>query len=120
MRAKRFASWLSATTLLAGLLVATGHSAVSAEGTDLARGKPVAVSSSTGQRAAITDGNSDTFWESAKSGQGQQWAQVDLGENETVGEAVLKVPDDWSARTQHITVQTSADGAAFTTAAASV
>ena len=119
MRAKRFASWLSATTLLAGLLVATGHSAVSAEGTDLARGKPVAVSSSTGQRAAITDGNPDTYWESAKAGKGEQWAQVDLGENAAVGEAVLKVPDDWSARTQHITVQTSADGAAFTTAAAS-
>ncbi len=106
MRAKRFASWLSATTLLAGLLVATGHSAVSAEGTDLARGKPVAVSSSTGQRAAITDGNHDTYWESAKAG--EQWAQVDLGENAAVGEAVLKVPAEWSARTQHLTVQTSA------------
>jgi hypothetical protein len=118
MRAKRFASWLTATTLLAGLLAATGHSAVSAEGADLARGKPVSVSSSTGQRAAITDGNPDTVWESTKSG--QQWAMVDLGENATVGRAVLKVPGDWSARTQHLTVQTSADGAAFTTAAASV
>ena len=53
MRAKRIVSWLAATTLITGLLVTAGPPASAApDPADLARGKPVSVSSSTAQRTA--------------------------------------------------------------------
>ncbi|ALD12350.1 discoidin domain-containing protein [Clavibacter capsici] len=54
--------------------------AVIAPGTDIARGKPVAASSSDGANTAeaAVDGISGTRWESAH-GAGEQWLRVDLG-----------------------------------------
>ncbi|MPZ83501.1 MAG: glycosyl hydrolase [Actinophytocola sp.] len=119
MRAKRFVSWLTATTLVTGLLVAVGPATASAapDPADLAHGKPVSVSSAGGQRPAgnVTDGDQDTYWQSAPGA--EQQVTVDLGAKARLGRAVLKVPAKWAARTQVLTVQTSADGSAFTTAA---
>ncbi|OUE21545.1 F5/8 type C domain protein [Clavibacter michiganensis] len=54
--------------------------AVIAPGTDIARGKPVAASTSDGANTAeaAVDGSSSTRWESAH-GAGEQWLRVDLG-----------------------------------------
>ncbi|MFD9130189.1 choice-of-anchor D domain-containing protein [Kitasatospora sp. NPDC059571] len=87
--------------------------------TDVAAGRPATASSSNGVYvpANLTDGDASTYWESAASF--PQWAQVDLGQNFTVGKAVLKLPPPaaWAARTETLSVQTSTDGSAFTTVA---
>jgi hypothetical protein len=111
---KRFLSWVTATALVAGLAVATGPAAA-ADKADLAYGKPVVTSSNQATAAAITDGDQDTYWESATSH--DQWAQVDLGAPARLDRAVLRLPAGWSARTQQLSVQTSVDGGAFETAA---
>jgi hypothetical protein len=111
MSAKRLLSWLTATALVIGLLVAPGSAAAADKG-DLARGKPVTTSSNAAGAAMITDGNRDTYWESsAKSG--DQWARVDLGTVARLDRAVLTLPD---ASGQQVSVQTSSDGTTFTNA----
>jgi hypothetical protein len=111
MSAKRLLSWLTATALVIGLLVAPGPAATADKG-DLARGRPVTTSSNAAEAASVTDGNRDTYWESsAKSG--DQWAKVDLGTVARLDRAVLTLPD---ASGQQVSVQTSRDGATFTTA----
>ncbi|HEY0451940.1 discoidin domain-containing protein [Actinophytocola sp.] len=117
MRAKRFASWLTATTLMTGLLVAAGHTASAApDPADLAHGKPVSVTSSNGQRSAgnVNDGNQETYWESSTAT--EQQVTVDLRAKARLGKAVLKVPAKWETRTQVLSIQTSTDGSTFTTA----
>jgi hypothetical protein len=119
MRAKRVVSWLAATTLITGLTVATGGTAAAApDPADLARGKPVSVSSSTAERTAVNDGDLDTYWQSSAGA--EQQVTVDLGKRAHVGRAVLKLPAKWSARTQVLGVQTSTDGTTYTTAAGAV
>jgi hypothetical protein len=108
---KRFLSWVTATALITGLAVATGPTAL-ADKADLAHGRPVVTSSNQAMAAAITDGDQDTHWDSAKSG--DQWAQIDLGSVTRLDRAVVTLP---AARaTQQLSVQTSADGGAFATA----
>jgi hypothetical protein len=114
MFAQRLLAWLVATVLLAGVFVAAGPAAHAAEA-DLARGKPVTTSSNATAAPRITDGDQDTYWESARSG--DQWAQVDLGSVARLDRAVLALPAGWSARGQRLGIQTSLDGATFTTAA---
>lgn len=111
---KRLLSWVTATALVAGLAVATGPAAT-ADRADLAHGRPVVTSSNQATATAVTDGNQDTYWESAKAH--DQWAQVDLGAATRLDRAVLRLPAGWSARTQQLTVQTSVAGGAFETAA---
>ncbi len=119
MRAKRIVSWLAATTLLTGLLVAAGDPASAApDPADLAHGKPVSVSSATGGAKAVTDGSLDTYWESSAGA--QQQVTVDLQATAHLGRAVLKLPAKWAARTQVLGVETSTDGRTFTTAAGAV
>src|SRR5262245_27929049 len=72
---KRLLSWVPATALVAGRAVATGPAAV-ADKADLAHGRPVVTSSNQATATAVTDGDQDTYWQSAKSH--DQWAQVDL------------------------------------------
>lgn len=86
----------------------------------LSAGAPAAASSSNAPYLAgnLTDGNQATYWEST-NGSFPQWAQVDLGAGATVEEVVLKLPASWEARTQTLSVQAGADGASFTTLAAS-
>jgi hypothetical protein len=107
---KRLLSWVTATALVVGLAVAT-EPAASADKADLAHGKPVTTSSNAGTATRITDGDQATYWESTRSG--DQWAQVDLGTVSRLDRAVLTLP---AARTTQLSVQTSVDGGAFTTA----
>lgn len=102
---------LTAIALVLGSLVATGPPVLADKG-DLARGRPVTTSSNAAAAASITDGDQGTYWESAKTG--DQWAKIDLGKIVRLDRAVLGAPD---AATQQVSVQTSVDGATFTTAA---
>ncbi|MCT2583947.1 discoidin domain-containing protein [Actinophytocola gossypii] len=119
MRAKRFVSWLTAATLLTGVLVATGATTAIADPhpDDLAYGKPVTASSATGPAANVNDGNPETYWESSTAK--QQWLRVDLERQARLGTLELKVPAGWDTRSQVLTVRTSTDGATFTTATGS-
>ncbi|TDV55433.1 discoidin domain-containing protein [Actinophytocola oryzae] len=114
---KRLLSWVTATALVTGLVVATGPAAL-ADKADLAYGRPVVTSSNQTKATAVVDGDQDTYWESAPSG--AQWAQVDLGEVTRLDRTVLRLPDSWEARTQQLSIQTSVDGGAYETAAAAM
>jgi hypothetical protein len=108
---KRLLSWVTATALITGLAVATGPTAL-ADKADLAHGRPVVTSSNQAGAAAVTDGDEATRWESA--GTGDQWARIDLGSVARLDRAVLTLPAARSGR--QVSVQTSVDGGAFTTA----
>ncbi|MEU6852274.1 discoidin domain-containing protein [Actinacidiphila alni] len=75
---------------------------------NLALGRPTSESSHTQVygSANTTDGNADTYWESANNAF-PQWLQVDLGTTTTVKRLVLKLPPPtaWATRTQTISVQ---------------
>jgi hypothetical protein len=86
--------------------------------TNIAAGTPASASSTNGTFAAsnITDPDPSTYWESA-NGAFPQWAQVNLGQNFSIGKVVLKLPPStaWGARTQTLSVQGSTDGTNFST-----
>ncbi|GGQ86637.1 discoidin domain-containing protein [Couchioplanes azureus] len=88
-------------------------------GPDLAAGRPATASSHTDVYAAgnATDGNQDTYWESANHAF-PQWIQVDLGSSVDVNEVILGLPAAWGARTQTLSVSGSANGSQFTTLSA--
>ncbi|WP_329172173.1 discoidin domain-containing protein [Streptomyces sp. NBC_01477] len=88
--------------------------------TNLAAGKPASAASvnQTYSASNVTDGNQDTYWESANSAF-PQWVQVDLGSARSAGRIVLQLPAGWGARTQTLSVQGSTDNSAFTTVLAS-
>ncbi|MFB9367477.1 galactose-binding domain-containing protein [Kitasatospora sp. NPDC001664] len=111
------AATLSLLALAGPLLPGT---AVAAGGPNLAAGKAVSASSTTGGQSAtnINDGNQGTYWESA-NGALPQWVQVDLGSSTSIDEVVLKLPAGWESRTETLAVQGSADGTSFTTLASS-
>ncbi|MEY9929595.1 hypothetical protein ABH926_004235 [Catenulispora sp. GP43] len=85
---------------------------------NLAAGQPASASSSNGSYVPgnLTDADPSTYWESA-NGAFPQWAQVDLGQNWTVGKVVLRLPPStaWGARTQTLSVQGSTDGTNYST-----
>jgi F5/8 type C domain/Pectate lyase superfamily protein/Abnormal spindle-like microcephaly-assoc'd, ASPM-SPD-2-Hydin len=90
-----------------------------ATNTNVAAGRPTAASSqvnSTQAATTATDGNADTYWESA-NGTFPQWLQVDLGTPISIGKVTLKLPPAtaWATRTQTLSVQTSTDGSTFGT-----
>ena len=84
--------------------------------TNLAAERPAAASSTNGTFAAsnFTDADPSTYWESA-NGSFPQWAQVDLGQNFSVGKVTLKLPPSsaWGVRTQTLSVLGSTDGTNF-------
>ncbi|HEY4453703.1 MAG TPA: choice-of-anchor D domain-containing protein, partial [Pseudonocardiaceae bacterium] len=86
--------------------------------TNIAAGKAATASSSNGSYTPsnLTDADASTYWESA-NGSFPQWAQVDLGQNYSVGKIVLKLPPAtaWAARTETLSVQGSTDGSTFST-----
>ncbi|HWD79203.1 MAG TPA: discoidin domain-containing protein [Kribbella sp.] len=91
--------------------------------TNLALGKPATASSQvngTQTAATATDGDPNTYWESANNAF-PQWLQVDLGSARSIGKVTLKLPPSsaWGTRTQTLSVQTSTDGNTFTTPVAS-
>jgi hypothetical protein len=91
--------------------------------TNLAAGRPATASSqvnSTQAPAAATDGDPNTYWESA-NGAFPQWLRVDLGSSYSIGKVTLDLPPSsaWGTRTQTLSVQTSTDGSSFATAVGS-
>ncbi|MFI8946018.1 discoidin domain-containing protein [Streptomyces sp. NPDC053750] len=91
-------------------------SASAAGGPNLAVGDPAAASSSHGEYGAahITDGNQNSYWQSAGTDL-PQWVQTDLGSTERIDEVVLRLPAGWESRDQTLSLQGSADGTAFST-----
>ncbi|MER7678831.1 choice-of-anchor D domain-containing protein [Streptomyces sp. NPDC096934] len=90
--------------------------------TNIAAGRPATASSGSSPYVAsnLTDPDASTYWEGT-NGSFPQWAQVDLGQNYSVGKVVLKLPPAtaWSSRTQTLSVQGSTDGSSFSTIKAS-
>jgi chitodextrinase len=86
--------------------------------TNLALGKPTSESSHTQNYGSgnVTDGNTDTYWESANNAF-PQWVQVDLGSAASVKRLVLTLPPAtaWATRNQTVAVQGSTDGSGFST-----
>ena len=64
--------------------------------------------------ANITDGNANSYWESANNAF-PQWCQIDLGSAQTVSRVVLKLPPAtaWATRTQTIALTGSLDNSTF-------
>ncbi len=87
-------------------------------GTDAALGRPTSESSHTDVYSSgrVTDGDPMSYWESRNNAL-PQWVQVDLGSPVPVRRVVLRLPPSsaWPARTQTVTIQSSLDGATFTT-----
>ncbi len=91
--------------------------------TNLAAGRPATASSqvnATQAPATATDGDPNTYWESA-NGSFPQWLRVDLGSSYRIGTVTLDLPPSsaWGTRTQTLSVQTSTDGSSFATAVGS-
>jgi hypothetical protein len=86
--------------------------------TNIAAGRPASASSSSGTYLAsnLTDSNASTYWEST-NGSFPQWAQVDLGQNYSIGKVVLRLPPStaWGARTETLSLLGSTDGSNFST-----
>ncbi|WP_326570964.1 discoidin domain-containing protein [Actinacidiphila glaucinigra] len=118
MPRKRFIRRLLAGVIAAGLVL-LGQSALpaaAAGGPNLAAGAPATASSSHAEYgvANITDGNQNTYWQSAGSSF-PQWVQVDLGGSTSIDQVVVKLPAAWEARTETFAVQGSPDGTTFST-----
>jgi hypothetical protein len=88
--------------------------------TNVAAGRPgTASSSQTGYPPSnATDGNAETYWESANNALPQSFT-VDLGATIAVGRVVLKLPVSWPTRQQTLSILGSSDGTNFTTIVAS-
>jgi parallel beta-helix repeat protein len=87
--------------------------------TDLAQGRATSESSHSDvyPSANVTDGNANTYWESANNAF-PQWVQVDLGSAQSTDRAVLQLPASWGARNETLSLQASTDGSNFSTVAA--
>ncbi|MDG6101624.1 DUF1996 domain-containing protein [Dactylosporangium aurantiacum] len=102
-----------ALTALVGTYAATRAFSADAAEIPISQGKPVTASSVENGGAAAAnavDGNGGTRWSSAFSD--PQWLRVDLGAPATITKVVL----NWEAAyARDFTIQTSADGASWTT-----
>ncbi|MGV9288239.1 CARDB domain-containing protein [Streptomyces sp. NPDC003719] len=109
---------VTAGLLTAGALPVTAHAAT-AEGPNLALGRPVTTGGALGGYPAsnVTDGSQASYWE-GPTGSFPQWVQIDLGTRSELDDVVLKLPASWEARTETISVQGSTDGQAFSTLSA--
>lgn len=89
-------------------------------GTNLALGKTLTASSNTQVYVPgnANDGNAATYWESVNNAM-PQWLQADLGSSVRVNRVVLKLPENWGARTQTLKIQGSANGTDYTDLTAS-
>ncbi|GJF27434.1 glycosyl hydrolase [Kitasatospora sp. NE20-6] len=119
MRSKRTLPRLGAATVATGLLMMVIGPVVPAHaagGPNLAAGKTVTASSSTGERvvANVNDGSQDSYWESSNNAL-PQWVQVDLGSATAIDQVVLKLPAGWGSRNETLTLQGSTDGSNFST-----
>ncbi|WP_345701792.1 discoidin domain-containing protein [Kitasatospora terrestris] len=99
--------------MLAGTVLALPGSAAHAADTLISQGRTVTSSSVENggtPAAAAVDGNTGTRWSSAASD--QQWLQVDLGASASISKVVLQWEAAYGKAYQ---IQTSADGASWTT-----
>ncbi|MER5732222.1 discoidin domain-containing protein [Streptomyces sp. NPDC002138] len=87
---------------------------------NLALGKTLTASSSTQvyTPSNANDGNRASYWESVNNAM-PQWLQADLGASVRVDRVVLRLPENWGARTQTLTIQGSVNGTDFTDLTAS-
>ncbi|SCE31327.1 discoidin domain-containing protein, partial [Streptomyces sp. DvalAA-19] len=94
--------------------------AAAASSGNLAAGKTLKASSSTGSYTAANanDGNRASYWASRENAF-PQWIEADLGSSVRVDRAVLRLPDGWAARSQTLKLQASANGTEFTDLTAS-
>jgi hypothetical protein len=68
----------------------------------------------------VTDVNQATYWESQNNAfTPSQWVQVDLGSAMTVGRVVLKLPTNWGARNETLSVLGSTNNSSWTSLAGS-
>ncbi|MBU6529767.1 discoidin domain-containing protein [Streptomyces sp. A108] len=83
--------------------------------TDLAEGRRLTASSSTGAYTPGNgnDGNRATYWESDNNAL-PQWIQADLGSSRRVDRVVLRLPGGWPSRSQTLKIQASENGSDFT------
>ncbi|MGW0520537.1 discoidin domain-containing protein [Crossiella sp. NPDC003009] len=90
--------------------------ATAAPAPDVAIRQPAAASSAEAAHnaRALTDGDQGTYWQSAGDAL-PQWAQVDLGGEQTIDQVTLKLPQRWAKRAQTFAVQGSRDGVGFDT-----
>ncbi|WP_431681885.1 discoidin domain-containing protein [Kitasatospora sp. KL5] len=119
MRSKRTLPRLGAATVATGLLLMVIGPVVPAHaagGPNLAAGKTVTASSSTGAQVVgnVNDGSQETYWESANNAL-PQWVQVDLGSPTAIDQVVLKLPAGWGSRNETLTLLGSTDGSNFST-----
>ncbi|PBC76503.1 CARDB protein [Streptomyces sp. TLI_235] len=119
MRSKRTLPRPIAATVATGLLLMVIGPVVPAHaagGPNLAAGKTVTASSSTGVQVVgnVNDGSQDSYWESTNNAL-PQWVQVDLGSPTAIDQVVLKVPASWGTRDETLTLLGSTDGANFST-----
>ncbi|MDI5982476.1 discoidin domain-containing protein [Amycolatopsis magusensis] len=70
-------------------------------------------SSAPAAASKLNDGDQDTYWESSAGL--PQWAQLDLGAERSVDQVTLKLPGDFSARKQTLSLQAGSDGTGFST-----
>nr|BFE60766.1 hypothetical protein GCM10020063_052920 [Dactylosporangium thailandense] len=103
----------AATALVATFITGLALRSADAAETPISQGKPATASSAENAgtpASAAVDGNAGTRWSSAFGD--PQWLQVDLGASATITKVVLS----WeTAYAKDFTIQTSADGAAWTT-----
>ncbi len=113
-RSVRLLAAAAAMTLVAGITWATTANA--AGGPNLSLGKTPSASSTNGPYVAanLNDGNQASYWESVNNSF-PQWAQIDLGSEQSIDQVVLKLPAGWGARTQTLSVQGSTNGSGFAT-----
>ncbi|WP_051839602.1 discoidin domain-containing protein [Streptomyces sp. NRRL F-5126] len=103
---------LAVVTTTSLLLVGWPSFAAAADGHHPAGGHTAAAA----HRAAtkkVTDGDQSTYWQSA--GKGDQWVQKDLGATRRVDRVTLKLPADWKARKETLSLQGSRNGSGFET-----
>ncbi|WP_424216570.1 discoidin domain-containing protein (plasmid) [Streptomyces sp. BI20] len=84
-------------------------------GTNLALGRTLTASGQTQNYGPgnAADGNRATYWESPNNAL-PQWIRVDLGASVRVDRVVLRLPENWEARSQTLKLQGSANGTDFT------
>ncbi|MCF3962372.1 galactose-binding domain-containing protein [Streptomyces fuscigenes] len=80
-----------------------------------AGGPPSAAGAAAARAAAAkaTDGDQSTYWQG--TGKGEQSVQRDLGAVKRVDKVTLKLPRDWKARKQTLSLQGSQNGTGFET-----
>ncbi|MFI5910814.1 choice-of-anchor D domain-containing protein [Dactylosporangium sp. NPDC051541] len=99
----------------------TGTGVPASSTTNLAAGRPATAQSTQGGYPAsnVTDADASSYWESANNAF-PQWIQVDLGASASVGKVTLRLPPAtaWATRRETLTIQSSVDGAQWSSAVA--